>query len=187
MKAVPTSLPEVLILEPKVFEDERGHFYESWRLDVFRTLGIDIPFVQDNHSHSKRHVLRGMHFQLGKPQAKLVRVLQGEVFDVAVDVRRGSPRFGQWAGERLSAENRKQLFVPEGFAHGFLVLSPTAEVLYKVSDFWSRQDERGIAWNDPMIGIRWPLDGHTPLLNPRDAVFPSLGAMPDKDLPHFTR
>lgn len=187
MNAVPTALPEVLLLEPKVHADERGWFAETYRQDAFRKLGISTTFVQDNQSQSRRDVLRGLHYQLGKPQAKLVRVLQGEVFDVAVDVRKGSPRFGRWVGEVLSGENRKQMYIPEGFAHGFLVLSPTAEFLYKVSDYWAREEERGVAWDDPAVGIRWPLNGRAPILNARDQAFPRLAAAPEKDLPHFTR
>jgi dTDP-4-dehydrorhamnose 3,5-epimerase len=183
MKASPTELPGVLLLEPKVYGDARGSFYESYRVDVFRSLGIDCTFVQENQSASTQGVLRGLHYQRLHAQDKLIRVVHGEIFDVAVDIRRGSPTFGKWAGERLSAENRRQMFVPAGFAHGFLVLSPTAEVVYKVSDFWSRSEERGILWNDPEVGIRWPLQGVTPLVNERDAGYPRLSAAKAEDLP----
>ena len=185
MKKLPTSLPGVWLLEPRVFEDPRGHFYESYRQDTFRALGIEETFVQDNHSFSRRGVLRGLHYQLGRPQAKLVRVLQGEVFDVAVDVRRGSPTFGRGVGEVLSRENRRQMFVPRGFAHGFLVLSETAEFLYKCSDFYAPDQERGLLWNDPAIAIPWPLNGMTPELNQRDAGYPRLADVPSGDLPPY--
>src|ERR1043165_2729714 len=142
MRLVETDLPGVCFLEPKVFEDARGFFYESWRQDTFAALGIPCPFVQDNHSFSRRGVLRGLHYQVGRPQHKLVRVTQGEVFDVAVDVRRGSPTFGRWAGGTLSAANRRQMFIPAGFAHGFLVLSDSAEFLYKCSDYYAPKEER---------------------------------------------
>jgi dTDP-4-dehydrorhamnose 3,5-epimerase len=183
MKKLETALPGVFVLEPRVFEDPRGWFYESYREDRFRELGISDRFVQDNHSFSSRGVLRGLHYQLGRPQAKLVRVLQGEVFDVAVDIRRGSPTFGRWTGEILSGANRRQMYLPKGFAHGFLVLSDTAEFLYKVSDFWAKDEERGVAWNDPKVGIAWPLQGLTPVLNPRDGAYPALASAPEKDLP----
>jgi dTDP-4-dehydrorhamnose 3,5-epimerase len=186
MKKIDTSVPGVCVLEPKVFEDARGFFFESYREDRFRELGIAHRFVQDNQSLSTRGVLRGLHYQLGRPQAKLVRVLSGEVFDVAVDVRRGSPTFGRWVGETLSGTNRRQMFVPEGFAHGFLVLSDTAEFVYKCSDFYAPGEERGISWNDPRVGIAWPLQGRTPVLHPRDAAFPALDRAPEKDLPVFT-
>lgn len=186
MKKTDTALPGVCILEPKVFEDARGHFYESYRTDVFTSLGISCAFVQDNQSLSRRDVLRGLHYQIGKPQAKLVRVLQGSVFDVAVDIRRGSPTFGKWAGEILTGENRRQMFVPEGFAHGFLVLSESAEFVYKCSDFYAPKEERGLAWNDPAIGIAWPLQGRTPVVNPRDAAYPVLAKARPEDLPLYS-
>jgi dTDP-4-dehydrorhamnose 3,5-epimerase len=185
MKRIETSLPGVLILEPKVFEDARGYFYEAYRKDVLQGLGIDHPFVQDNQSFSRRGVLRGLHYQIGRPQAKLLRVLQGEIFDVAVDVRRGSPTFGKWAGEVLSGTNRRQMYVPRGFAHGFLVLSETAEILYKCSDLYAPQEERGILWSDPRVGIDWPLGGMTPVVNPRDAAYPTLDRAPERDLPAY--
>ena len=174
VKRTDLAIPGVCLLDPKVFTDDRGHFFETYREDVFRELGIHDRFVQDNHSFSRRGVLRGLHYQLNRPQAKLVRILQGEVFDVAVDLRRGSPTFGQWVGEVLTAAGRRQMYIPAGFAHGFLVLSETAEFLYKCSDFYAPKEERGIAWNDPKIGIAWPLAGLAPLLNPRDAGYPAL-------------
>jgi dTDP-4-dehydrorhamnose 3,5-epimerase len=183
MKRIDTALPDVCILESKLFEDPRGHFFETYREDVFRDAGVAVRFVQDNQSFSRRHVLRGLHYQLRRPQAKLVRVVQGEIFDVAVDIRRGSPTFGRWAGEVLSASNRRQMFVPVGHAHGFLVLSETAEVLYKCSDFYAPGDERGVAWNDPKAGVAWPLEGRTPILNSRDASFPPLAEASAADLP----
>lgn len=171
----PTRLPEVLLLEPKAFPDERGFFMESFnRADCAKAVGRDIDFVQDNHSGSARNVLRGLHYQMEpRAQAKLVRVAEGEVFDVAVDMRRSSPRFGQWAGARLSAENRRQLWVPEGFAHGFLVLSDFAQVLYKTSDYHSPEHERSLLWNDPDLGIEWPADS-APILSAKDAAAPKL-------------
>ena len=183
MKASPTALPGVVVLEPKVFGDARGAFFESYRVDTFRALGLGCTFVQENHSVSTQGVLRGLHYQRRQPQDKLVRVVQGEIFDVAVDIRRGSPTFGKWVGERLSAENRKQIFVPVGFAHGFLVLSPTAEVIYKTSDYYCPPEERGIVWNDPEVGIAWPLNGMTPTVNKRDSEYPRLSAAPKDDLP----
>ncbi len=163
-----TSIPEVLILEPKVFGDDRGFFYESFNQRRFRELtGVDAEFVQDNHSKSTRHVLRGLHYQLRQPQGKLVRVVAGEVFDVAVDIRRNSPTFGKWAGAILSAENKRQMWIPPGFAHGFVVTSDSAEFLYKTTDYWAPEHERCIAWNDPAIGIEWPIDA-APFLSGKD-------------------
>ncbi len=157
MKVIPTNIPEVLVIEPKVFGDERGFFFESFNQEKFEAaIGRQVNFVQDNHSKSVKNVLRGLHYQIQQPQGKLVRVVQGEVFDVAVDIRKSSPTFGQWVGEILSADNKKQLWVPEGFAHGFVVLSDTAEFLYKTTDYWAPNFERSIAWNDPQIGIDWP-------------------------------
>jgi len=185
MKASATALPGVLILEPRVFEDPRGSFYESFRVDTLRALGISCAFVQENNSVSSRGVLRGLHYQRVRSQDKLVRVLHGEIYDVAVDVRRGSPTFGKWSAERLSAANRKQMFIPAGFAHGFLVLSDWAECLYKCSDYYAPEQERGILWNDPALGIGWPLDGLTPQLKPRDEAFPRLADAPAVDLPPY--
>ena len=168
MNVIPTAIADVLILEPKVFGDERGFFYESFNARTFQELtGIDAKFVQDNHSKSARHVLRGLHYQIQQPQGKLVRVTAGAVFDVAVDVRKSSPTFGQWVGVELSAENKRQLWVPPGFAHGFTVLSESAEFLYKTTDYWAPQHERSILWNDPALGITWPIDG-PPQLSGKD-------------------
>jgi len=170
MKAIPTAIPEVLVLEPVVYGDARGFFFESWSKRVFSgLLGRDVDFVQDNHSASGRGVLRGLHYQVQQAQGKLVRVVEGEVFDVAVDLRRSSATFGRWVGERLSAENRRMMWVPEGFAHGFLVLSEAAQFLYKTTDYYSPEHERTLLWNDPAIGVSWPLEG-APLLKPRDAA-----------------
>ena len=169
MKVTPTALPEVLIVEPRVFSDDRGCFFESWNARAFAAAGIDATFVQDNHSRSRRGVLRGLHYQIEHAQGKLVRAVVGEVYDMAVDMRRGSPNFGRAAGVVLSAENRRMLWVPPGFAHGFVVVSEVAEFLYKTTDFWSPEHERTLLWNDPALGIEWPLDG-APLLAPKDAA-----------------
>ena len=166
MKVTPTHLPEVLLIEPRVFTDERGVFYESYSRKIYEASGIEGEFVQDNHSISVKNVLRGLHYQTGRGQAKLVRVTRGEVFDVAVDIRPQSPGFGQWVGVRLSEENRRQLYIPTGFAHGFMVLSETAEFLYKCSNYYSPGEERGLAWDDPDIGIEWP--GSDPILSVKD-------------------
>lgn len=168
MKVIPTAIPDVLIIEPKVFGDERGFFFESFNRRQFAELiGRDVDFVQDNHSRSAKNVLRGLHYQIQQPQGKLVRVVQGTVFDVAVDIRRSSPTFGQHVAVELSAENKRLLWVPEGFAHGFVVLSDTAEFLYKTTDYWAPEFERSIAWNDPAIGIQWPIQGE-PSLSVKD-------------------
>lgn len=160
MHVFPAAIPDVLVLEPKVFGDHRGFFFESFNARAFAEMtGLQREFVQDNHSRSSKGVLRGLHYQIEQPQGKLVRVVVGEVFDVAVDLRKTSPTFGQWAGERLSAENKKQLWIPEGFAHGFLVLSETAEFLYKTTDYYAPQHERTLLWSDPTIGVQWPLCG----------------------------
>lgn len=159
MTIVPTTIPDVLIIEPKVFGDERGFFFESFNERIWQDLtGLDVRFVQHNHSRSSAGVLRGLHYQIKHPQGKLVRVIAGEVFDVAVDIRRSSPTFGRWFGTRLSAENKRQMWVPAGFAHGFCVTSDFAEFLYLTTDFWSPQHERCIAWNDPDLAIEWPLE-----------------------------
>jgi dTDP-4-dehydrorhamnose 3,5-epimerase len=169
MRAIPTSIPDVLVIEPRVFGDARGFFYESWNRRAFsEAVGQDVEFVQDNHSASARNVLRGLHYQVRQTQGKLVRVVAGEVFDVAVDLRRSSATFGRWVGERLSAQNRRMLWVPEGFAHGFVVLSDMAEFLYKTTDYYAPEHERTLFWNDPAVGIEWPFSGE-PLLKPRDA------------------
>lgn len=168
MIVTPTVLPEVLLIEPKVFGDARGFFYESYNRRALRdATGIDVDFVQDNHSRSARNVLRGLHYQLAQAQGKLVRAVAGSVFDVAVDIRKQSPNFGRWVGVELSAENKKMMWVPPGFAHGFLVLSDFAEFLYKTTDYYAPQHERAILWNDPAIGVQWPLVGE-PLLSNKD-------------------
>ena len=168
MKVVNTAIPEVLIIEPQAFGDERGFFYESFNERRFRELtGVSTSFVQDNHSKSAKNVLRGLHYQIQQPQGKLVRVVAGEVFDVAVDIRKSSPAFGRWVGVTLSAENKRQLWIPPGFAHGFLVISEAAEFLYKTTDYWAPEFERSILWNDPAIGIEWPVDS-TPVLSAKD-------------------
>lgn len=164
MKVIPTSIPDVLIIEPKVFGDARGFFFESFNHRRFAELtGRDVDFVQDNHSRSLKGVLRGLHYQIQQPQGKLVRVVQGSVFDVAVDIRRSSPSFGQYVAVELSGENKRMLWIPEGFAHGFLVISDTAEFLYKTTDYWAPEFERSIAWNDPAIAIQWPTEGESTL------------------------
>ena len=170
MKAIATEIPDVLVIEPAVFGDARGFFFESWNRGAFaKLLGRDVDFVQDNHSASGRGVLRGLHYQVRQAQGKLVRAVAGEVFDVAVDLRRSSPTFGRWVGERLSADNRRMMWIPEGFAHGFVVLSDAAEFLYKTTDYYAPEHERTLLWNDPAIGIAWPLDGE-PVLKPKDAA-----------------
>lgn len=169
MKVTPTTIPEVLLVEPRVFGDSRGFFYESYNERAFReAAGVAVSFVQDNHSRSRRGVLRGLHYQVRQPQGKLVRVVRGAVFDVAVDIRRGSPTFGRWVGAELSEENQRQLWVPAGFAHGFLVLSESADFLYKTTDYYAPEHERCIAWNDPELAIAWPLAGE-PVLSANDA------------------
>lgn len=169
MQAIQTAIPEVLILEPKVFGDDRGFFFESYNENAFAAATCLRPrFVQDNHSRSAKNVLRGLHYQIKQPQGKLVRVTAGEVFDVAVDIRRSSPTFGKWVGAVLSAENRRMMWVPEGFAHGFLVLSEFAEFLYKTTDFYAPEHERCIRWDDAQIGIQWPLR-EQPMLSGRDS------------------
>ncbi len=168
MKVTPLAIPDVLLIEPKIFGDDRGFFFESFNQKLFDdAVGYPVSFVQDNHSKSARNVLRGLHYQIQYPQGKLVRVASGEVFDVAVDIRRSSPTFGQWVGEILSAENKKQLWVPEGFAHGFLVLSESAEFLYKTTDYWHPEFERCVAWNDPAVNIHWPSTAN-PTLSAKD-------------------
>ena len=170
MKVFPTRIPEVLILEPKVFGDERGFFLERYNKRTFEAAtGLDVEFVQDNHSRSMCNVLRGLHYQIKQPQGKLVWVVSGEIFDVAVDLRRRSPTFGQWAGFTLSAQGRQMAWIPPGFAHGFLVVSESAEVLYKASDFYAPEHERTLLWNDAGLGIDWPIpSGQNPLLAPKD-------------------
>ncbi len=168
MKVVETSIPDVLIIEPKVFGDERGFFYESFNAAAFEAAtGLKRQFVQDNHSKSQRGVLRGLHYQIQQPQGKLVRVVAGEVFDVAVDLRKSSPSFGRWFGTHLSAQNQRQLWIPEGFAHGFVVLSESAEFLYKTTDYYAPEHERSLLWSDPELGIQWPFD-EAPQLSAKD-------------------
>jgi len=167
--ATPAAIPDVLIIKPEVFCDDRGCFFESFNEKEFSAaVGYDITFVQDNHSSSKKGVLRGLHYQTQQTQGKLVRVVKGSVYDVAVDLRQSSTTFGHWVGVELSAENKKQLWVPEGFAHGFLLLSDEAEFLYKTTDYWHAASEKCIAWNDPTLAIQWPQIGMDPILNPKD-------------------
>lgn len=184
MKVTPHHiLPEVLLIEPDVFRDNRGHFLETYRTERYLSSGIDRKFVQDNTSYSKRDVLRGLHYQLGRPQAKLVWVTYGEVFDVAVDVRKGSPSFGKWAGIELSSANYRQIYIPEGFAHGFCVTSDMAIVSYKCTEFYVPEEERGIRWDDPLLNIDWPIPN--PVVSVKDQRFPILKNMPSDDLPTF--
>jgi len=174
MKVTPTALPEVLVLEPRVFGDERGFFLESWNARTFReATGLTVEFVQDNHSRSARNVLRGIHYQVVRPQGKLVRAVTGAVWDVAVDLRRGSENFGKWVGVELSAENKKQLWIPPGFGHAFLVLSESADFLYKTTEYWSSEHDRGVRWNDESIAIEWRLT-QAPILAGKDASAPAL-------------
>jgi dTDP-4-dehydrorhamnose 3,5-epimerase len=173
MRVTPTALPDVLLIEPKVFGDARGFFYESWNRRALADAGLDMEFVQDNHSRSSRGVLRGLHYQIVHPQGKLVRATQGEVFDVAVDLRRESATFGAHVAVVLSAENKRMVWIPPGFAHGFLVISEVAEFLYKTTDYWRPEHERTLLWNDPALAIDWPLSG-PPILAARDAAAPPL-------------
>ena len=174
MKVIPTAIPDVLLIEPKVFGDARGFFFESFNQKAFaQATGLDLNFVQDNHSRSGRGVLRGLHYQIQQPQGKLVRVVRGSVFDVAVDLRKSSPTFGQWVGAELSEDNHRQLWVPPGFAHGFVVTSDSADFLYKTTDYYAPQHERCIVWNDPAIGIQWPL-AEPPQLSAKDQAGVSL-------------
>nr|WP_320010644.1 dTDP-4-dehydrorhamnose 3,5-epimerase [uncultured Desulfobulbus sp.] len=174
MKATPLAIAEVVLLEPKVFGDDRGFFFESFNQHLFNAaIGREVVFVQDNHSRSAQYVLRGLHYQIEQTQGKLVRVVQGEVFDVAVDIRKSSPSFGQWVGAHLSAENKHQLWVPEGFAHGFVVLSETAEFLYKTTDYYAPEHERAIVWSDPTLAIDWSLP-QAPVLSAKDKIAPLL-------------
>jgi len=179
-----TSLPEVLLVEPDVFKDDRGFFMETFHQRDYAIGGIDRVFVQDNYSRSKRAILRGLHYQLKHAQAKLVYVIRGEIFDVVVDIRQGSPSFGRWAGALLSDENNRQIFVPEGFAHGFCVLSETADVMYKCTDFYVPEDEYGIYWADSIIGIEWPIEN--PILSNKDSQNPRLNDVPKDSLPVYT-
>ena len=185
MKRIDTELAGVCIIEPKVFGDHRGYFFENYNQRAFAAIGITTAFVQDNQSGSTRGVLRGLHYQLRQPQAKLVRVIRGEVFDVAVDIRLGSPTFGRWTATILSGGNRRMLFIPAGFAHGFAVLSEDAEFIYKCSDFYAPEHERGISWDDPAIGIDWPLGAQSPVLSAKDKAYGPLGALPEDALPRY--
>ncbi|MFS2154779.1 dTDP-4-dehydrorhamnose 3,5-epimerase [Rhizobium sp. Rhizsp42] len=179
MKVSSLAIPDVLLIEPTVYGDERGFFFESFNQARFNeAAGAEVSFVQDNHSKSAKGVLRGLHYQISQAQGKLVRAVEGEVFDVSVDLRRSSPTFGQWVGEILSADNRRQLYIPPGFAHGFVVLSETAQFLYKTTDFYSPQHERAIIWNDPTVNVSWPIET-TPTLSSKDAQAPF---MKDADL-----
>jgi len=175
MRVTPTAIPAVLLIEPRVFGDERGFFFESWNRRALAEAGLDVDFVQDNHSRSARNVLRGLHYQIARPQGKLVRVTEGEVYDVAVDLRAGSPSFGRHVALTLSAANRKMLWIPPGFAHGFLVVSEEAEFLYKTTDYWFPEHERTLLWNDSRLGIAWPLPGE-PILAAKDAAGTPLAA-----------
>lgn len=171
MQFLPTQIPDVIIIEPKIFGDQRGFFLETYQTKKFAAAGITATFVQDNHSGSRQGTLRGLHYQIRHPQAKLFRVIVGEVFDVAVDIRRSSPSFGQWVGVHLSAENKRMVWIPVGFAHGFYVLSEWAEVIYKTSDYYAPEWERTLLWNDPVLGIEWPLiEAKTPTLSTKDAL-----------------
>ncbi len=184
IKVQETDLPGVLLIEPPVFEDHRGFFMETYHSKKYRELGIHQAFVQDNHSHSVKGVLRGLHYQLHHPQGKLIYVVRGEIFDVAVDIRRGSPTFGRWTGYRLSDRNKRQLFIPEGFAHGFLVLSEVADVMYKCTELYAPGDEFGLLWSDPRVGITWPLEGE-PVLSEKDSRFLPLFEIPPENLPVY--
>jgi dTDP-4-dehydrorhamnose 3,5-epimerase len=186
MRRIDTAIDGVCLIEPVVHGDHRGFFMESYHKDRFAALGIEHDFVQDNHSRSRAGVLRGLHYQLGRPQAKLVRATRGRVFDVVVDLRRGSPSFGRWVGAELSEDNRRMLFAPAGFGHGFLVLSEIAEFQYKCSDFYAPEEERGIRWDDRSIAIDWPLDGLEPVLSDRDLAWPRLEDTSDSDLPRYS-
>jgi dTDP-4-dehydrorhamnose 3,5-epimerase len=183
MRRIETSLPGACLIEPTIFSDDRGFFFESYHEAKYADLGISDHFVQDNHARSARGTLRGLHYQLRRPQSKLCRVIQGEVLDVVVDIRRGSPQFGRYESTILSAENKRQLFVPAGFAHGYLVLSDTAEFLYKCGDFYFPEWDRGIAWNDPEVGIRWDISN--PTLSAKDRAHPKLSEVLPAELPVF--
>ena len=182
MRFLPTELPDVILVEPEVYRDQRGFFLETYHARKFEAGGIPATFVQDNHSQSARGAIRGLHAQRQYPQGKLMRVFEGEIFDVAVDIRRGSPKFTQWVGIILSAENFRQLYIPPGFAHGFAVLTERAQIVYKCTDFYNATDEISLAWNDPDIGIEWPID--TPLLSEKDSIAPLLHDIEDS-LPRF--
>ena len=185
MKVEKLAIPDVLLITPDVFPDPRGFFLESYHAERYRAAGVPGEFVQDNHSHSSRGTLRGLHFQLPHAQAKLLYVLRGEIFDVAVDVRRGSPTFGKWVSAVLSDQNKQQLFVPEGFAHGFCVTSEIVDVIYKCTDIYSPKDDHGVLWSDPSLGIPWPVK--SPTLSKKDAQLPLLANIPEAHLPVYGR
>tara|TARA_B100000959_G_C14897257_1_gene589304 strand:+ start:148 stop:753 length:606 start_codon:yes stop_codon:yes gene_type:complete len=185
LKLINTSIPDVLLIEPKVYDDSRGFFLETFHQKKYTDVGINKTFVQDNYSHSKQRILRGLHYQLLHPQGKLIFVLRGEIFDVAVDIRRGSSTFGKWFGANLSAKNKRQIYVPDGFAHGFCVLSESAEVMYKCTDFYDAEDEHGIFWSDETLAIDWPVK--TPVLSEKDSKFQRFTEIPEKDLPIYRR
>ena len=184
MKSIKTPIDGLILLELPQFADDRGYFMETYHQQKYKAHGINVTFVQDNHSRSQSNVIRGLHYQLGHAQDKLVSVLTGAIFDVAVDIRRGSPTFGRWYGIKLSAANRRQLFIPKGFAHGFCVLSPAADMSYKCSDFYAPDQEHGILWSDPGINIQWPVE--TPLLSPKDSAYPTLKQIPAHQLPVYS-
>jgi dTDP-4-dehydrorhamnose 3,5-epimerase len=183
MKILPSSLPEILIIEPSVFQDERGFFMETYQQRRYAEAGIESVFVQDNLSYSVRGTLRGLHYQVKYSQAKLIQVIEGTIFDVALDIRRGSPSFGQWTSVHLSDENKRQLFLPQGFAHGFCVLSESAQVVYKCTDYYAAEDEGGVLWSDPTLAIAWPLS--KPLLSEKDSQLPCLADIPPEHLPVY--
>jgi dTDP-4-dehydrorhamnose 3,5-epimerase len=183
MKILPSSLPEILIIEPSVFQDERGFFMETYQQRRYTGAGIESVFVQDNLSYSVRGTLRGLHYQVKHAQAKLIQVIEGTIFDVALDIRRGAPSFGQWTSVHLSDENKRQLFLPEGFAHGFCVLSESAQVVYKCTDYYAAEDEGGILWSDPALAIAWPI--LKPLLSEKDIQLPHLADIPPERLPVY--
>ena len=183
IKFTKTDLPDVLLIDPEVFKDSRGFFMETFHQKKYAEAGINQTFIQDNYSHSTRGTLRGLHYQLKNPQGKLVYVITGEIYDIAVDIRRGSPGFGKWVGQYLSDKNRRQIFVPEGFAHGFCVISETADVLYKTTDLYNPDDEYGVLWSDPTIGIKWPVE--MPVVSDKDKQFPGLKEVPETDLPIY--
>jgi len=183
MKILPSSLPEILIIEPSVFQDERGFFIETYQQRRYTEAGIESIFVQDNLSRSVRGTLRGLHYQVKQAQAKLIQVIEGTIFDVALDIRRGSPYFGQWTSVHLSDENKRQLFLPEGFAHGFCVLSESAQVVYKCTDFYAAEDEGGVLWSDPTLAIAWPIS--EPLLSEKDSQLPCLADILPERLPVY--
>jgi dTDP-4-dehydrorhamnose 3,5-epimerase len=187
MKKIPTALPDVWLLEPTVFGDERGYFYEAFNQQLFTELGFEQKFVQDNQSRSPRGILRGLHYQIHQPQDKIVRCLRGAIYDVVVDVRLDSPTFGKWVAAELSETNKRMLWVPKGYAHGFVVTSESADVLYKVTDYWSKEHERGLRWNDPAVAIPWPDVRVVPQLNQRDAAWPLLAEIPHADRPAYRR